>query len=58
LYLLDSERIIHLISWHQIKNDKELAADLLRIKQAALIPEEKVRLCAIGGQLIFYPIFF
>jgi hypothetical protein len=48
LYLLDSERIIHLISWHQIKNDKELAADLLRIKQAALIPEEKVRICVIG----------
>jgi hypothetical protein len=48
LYLLDNERIIHLISWHQIKNDKELAADLLRIKQAALIPEEKVRICVIG----------
>jgi hypothetical protein len=48
LYLLDSERIIHLISWHQIKNDKELAADLLRIKQAALIPEEKLRICVIG----------
>jgi predicted nucleic acid-binding Zn finger protein len=48
LYLLDSERIIHLISWHQIKSDKELAADLLRVKQAALIPEEKVRICVIG----------
>ncbi|MCP4362155.1 MAG: ISKra4 family transposase, partial [Chloroflexi bacterium] len=48
LYLLDSERIVHLISWHQIKNDKDLAADLLRIKQAALIPEEKVRICVIG----------
>jgi len=48
LYLLDSERIVHLISWHQIKSDKELAADLLRIKQACLIPEEKVRICVIG----------
>jgi hypothetical protein len=48
MYLLGSERIIHLISWHQIKNDKELAADLLRIKQAALIPEKKVRICVIG----------
>ena len=48
LYLLDSDRIIHLISWHQIKSDKELAADLLRIKQAGLIPEDKVRICVIG----------
>ena len=37
-----------MISWHQIKNDKELAADLLRIKQADMIPEDKVRICAIG----------
>jgi hypothetical protein len=48
LYLLDNDRIVHLISWHQIKSDKELAADLLRIKQAALIPEDKVRICVIG----------
>ena len=48
LYLLDSERIIHLISWHQIKNDKKLAADLLRIKQANLIPQDKIRICVIG----------
>ena len=48
LYLLDGKKIVHLISWHQIKNDKELAADLLRIKQADMIPEDKVRICAIG----------
>jgi len=48
LYLLDGERIIHVISWHQIKEDKELAADLLRIKDAGLIPEDKVRICVIG----------
>jgi hypothetical protein len=48
LYLLDNERIIHLISWHQIKNDKDLADDLSRLKQAGLIPEEKVRICVIG----------
>ncbi len=40
--------INHLISWHQIKTDKELAGDLLEIKQAGLIPEEKVRICVIG----------
>lgn len=48
LYLLHGERISHLISWHQIKDDKELAADLLAIKDAGLIPEDKVRICVIG----------
>jgi len=48
MYLLDNKDIIHLISWHQIKNDKELANDLLEIKQAGLIPEDKVRICVIG----------
>jgi hypothetical protein len=48
LYLVDSERIIHLASWHQIQKDKELAEDLKAIKEAGLLPEEKVRLCVIG----------
>lgn len=48
IYLLDGKQIVHLISWHQIKSDKELANDLLAIKQAGLIPEDKVRICAIG----------
>jgi len=37
LYLLAGERISHLISWHQIKDDKELAADLLKIKDGDLV---------------------
>ena len=48
IYLVDKDRIIHLISWHQIQDDKGLAEALLAIKNAGLIPEEKVRLCAIG----------
>ena len=48
MYLLDDDRISHLISWHQIQDDKELAADLLSIKDAGLIPEDKVRICVIG----------
>jgi hypothetical protein len=48
MYLLDDDRIIHLLSWHQIKSDKELASDMLQIKQAGLIPEERVRICVIG----------
>ena len=48
LYLIDFERIVHLISWHQVQDDKELAEALLSIKNAGLIPEDKVRLCAIA----------
>jgi hypothetical protein len=48
MYLLDDKKIVHLISWHQIKSDKALANDLIQIKQAGLIPEDKVRICAIG----------
>lgn len=48
MYLLDNKKMVHLISWHQIKSDKELANDLLEIKQAGLIPEDKVRICVIG----------
>ena len=36
------------IKFNQIKSDKALADDLLQINQAGLIPEDKVRICAIG----------
>jgi hypothetical protein len=48
LYLLNGQTIIHLISWHQVCTDQELAQDLVKIKEAGLIPEEKVRLGIIG----------
>lgn len=48
LYMIDGSRIVHLISWHQIENDKELAADLRTIAEAGLIPEHRVRLCVIA----------
>lgn len=48
MYLIDNDRIVHLISWHQIKSDKDIADDLLKMKQAGLIPEDKVRICVIG----------
>lgn len=48
MYLLDDKKINHVISWHQIKSDKELAADLLEIKESGIIPEDKVRICVIG----------
>jgi len=47
-YLVDEERIVHLISWHQVQSEEELGEALRQIQQAGLIPEEDVRLCAIG----------
>ena len=47
-YLVDSERIIHLISWHQVQTDKELALALQAIKDADFFPEDRVPLCVIG----------
>ncbi len=48
LYLIDGQSIIHLISWHQVCDDHELSSDLLELKDAGLIPEDKIRLCIIG----------
>jgi len=48
LYLLDSDRIEHLLSWHQVSTDQELARDIEAIKQAGLIPEKAARVCCIG----------
>ena len=48
IYLIDHNKIVHLISWHQILNDDDLALALQAVKEASLIPEEKVRLAIIG----------
>jgi hypothetical protein len=48
LYLLDDKRIDHLMSWHQMGSCHDLAAALKTIKDAGLIPEEKVRLCVVA----------
>ncbi|MFH1603907.1 MAG: ISKra4 family transposase [Pseudomonadota bacterium] len=47
-YLVDDDRIVHLISWHQVQSEAGLGEALRQIQQAGLIPEEAVRLCAIG----------
>jgi len=47
LYLLDGERIVHVLSWHQIQNEHELGEVLQKVKEAGLIPTETVRLCVI-----------
>lgn len=47
-YLVDDDRIVHLLSWHQIQNEEELFAALRQVKAAGLIPEEQVRLCVVA----------
>jgi hypothetical protein len=47
-YLLDGDRIVHLLSWHQIQNEAQLGEALKQIKDAGVIPEEKVRLCVVS----------
>jgi hypothetical protein len=48
LYLVSGDRIEHLLSWHQVQSDAELAQSLREIKAAGLIPEDLVRLCVIA----------
>ncbi|MBI3301811.1 MAG: ISKra4 family transposase [Deltaproteobacteria bacterium] len=47
-YLVDEERIEHILSWHQIGEDEELFWALKQVKEAGLIPEEQVRLCVVA----------
>jgi hypothetical protein len=46
-YLLDGDRIVHLLSWHQVQNEAQLGEALKQIKDAGVIPEERVRLCVV-----------
>ncbi len=46
-YLIDDERIVHLLSWHQVHNEEQLGEALKQVKEAGLIPEDQVRLCVV-----------
>jgi hypothetical protein len=46
-YLVDGERIVQVLSWHQVQTEAELGAALQQIKDADLIPEAQVRLCVV-----------
>jgi Uncharacterised protein family (UPF0236) len=48
LYLLDGERIVHLLSWHQVQTEEQLGEALTQIKKAGVIPEAHVRLCVVA----------
>jgi hypothetical protein len=47
-YLLDGDRIVHVLSWHQVQTDDALGEALQQVKEAGVIPEDTVRLCVIG----------
>jgi hypothetical protein len=47
-YLVDQERIVHLVSWYQVCCDEEVGTALRQVKEAGLIPEDQVRLCVLG----------
>lgn len=57
-YLLDGDRIVHVLSWHQVQNEHDLGEALRQVKAAGLIPEETVRLCVVcdGAEWIWKPI--
>jgi len=46
-YLLDGERIVHVLSWHQVQNEQNLGEALQQVKDAGVIPEAAVRLCVV-----------
>ncbi len=47
-YLIDQDRIVHVLSWHQIASKQEFLKYLIEIKDKNLLPPDKVRLCFIG----------
>lgn len=46
-YLLDGDRVVQVLSWHQIQNEQELGEALKQVKDAGLMPDETVRLCVV-----------
>jgi hypothetical protein len=46
-YLIDDERVVHVLSWHQVQNEEQLGDALKQVKEAGLIPEAQVRLCVL-----------
>jgi len=47
-YLIADDRIVQVLSWHQVQTDGDAAEALRQVKAAGLIPEEEVRLCVIA----------
>lgn len=48
LYLLDEERIIHLLSWHQGQTEEQLGEALQAVKNSGALPRDSVRVCVVA----------
>jgi hypothetical protein len=46
-YMVDQERIVHVLSWHQVHTDEGAPEALRQVKAAGLIPEDQGRLCVL-----------
>ena len=47
-YLLDGDRIGHLLRWHHVQTEEQLGEALAQVKKAGVIPEAHVRLCVVA----------
>jgi hypothetical protein len=45
--LLDGERIVHVLSGHQVQNEVQLGEALKQIQEAGVLPEAQGRLCVV-----------
>jgi hypothetical protein len=45
--LMDGERIVHGLRWHQVQNEAPLGEALQQVKAAGVIPEAPVRRCVV-----------
>jgi hypothetical protein len=47
-YLVEDDRIVHVLSWPQLQDHEELFAALRQGKEAGLSPEDHLRLCVVA----------
>ena len=47
-YLLADDRMVQVLSWHQVQTEAEVAEALRQVKTAGLIPEAQIRLCVLA----------
>jgi hypothetical protein len=50
-YLLDGERIVQVLSWHQVQTEDDVAEALQQVKEAGLVVFQKWRSIAINATL-------
>ena len=48
VYLIDQERLVHVLSWPQLQHDEAIGEALKQLNAAGLLPPDHVRLCVIG----------